>query len=234
MQRKRFFSGDGPQDLPLLSSSAASNDNSIRSPPTSANSFDLGRLVPGRTNSMSRVRQMAGDVLNPQRTSSSSSSTSTSKRMTSNIFPSHSDGNLNHVSYGMLNPGPNHYCRPSSCNSHKGNHNWAWQVAATAGLVLLAVFGMSASNHNNLLRQELIYKETEVAMHTDHTHALERRVTQMRGETLHLYDKLDELEHPPQTQEEQLIERKVQHLEGYHDKINKGIQENSRRILRER
>ena len=229
MQRKRFFSGDGPQDLPLLSSSATSNDNGIRSPPTSSNSFDLGRLVPGRTNSMSRVRQMAGDVLNPQRTSSSS--TPTGKRMTSNIFPSHSDGNLSHVSYGMLNPGPNHYCRSSSCNN---NQSWAWQVVATAGLVLLAVFGMSASNHNNLLRQELIYKETEVAMHTDHTHALERRVTQMRGETLHLYDKLDELEHPPQTQEEQIIERKVQHLEVYHDKINKGIQEDSRRILRER
>ena len=100
--------------------------------------------------------------------------------------------------------------------------------------VFFAVLGMSASNRNKLLRQELIYKETEVAMHTDHTHALERRVTQMRGETLRLYDKLNELEHPPQTPEEQVIERKMHKLEQYHDTINKGIQEDSRRILREK
>ena len=227
MQRKRFFSGDGPQDLPLLSSSASNNSTSlgnIRSPPSSSNSFDFGRLVPGRASSMSLVRQKPGGHL-------SLSPQSSSQRVVSNLFPaSHSETNLTHVGYGMLNPGPNSY----GSHNRSSNGSWACHALAVTGMVILAVLGLSSYNQNNLLRQELIFKETEVAMHMDHAHALERRASQMRGETLHLYDKLDELEHPPQTQEELNIQRKVVHLERYHEHVNQGIQENSRRVLREK
>ena len=71
-------------------------------------------------------------------------------------------------------------------------------------------------------------------MHMDHAHSLERRVSQMRGETQHLYNRIEELEHPPQTQEELNIQRKVFHLQQYHQQVNRGIQQDAQRSLRER
>ena len=250
MQRKRFFSGESHCDLPMLSSSSAAACNtsgSVRSPPTSSNSFDFGRLLPNRASSLPTFHPNASCGR------SSLSPKSSSRRIANGLFSSHPSESylLNHANnsnnnniacgsgsgsgsnnhpYGMLNPGSSQ----SASFISTINCKWAWNCLIVSGMVVLTLVTFACNNQNNLLRQELRFKETETMMHMDHAHSLERRVSQMRGETQHLYNRIEELEHPPQTQEELNIQRKVFHLQQYHQQVNRGIQQDAQRSLRER
>jgi hypothetical protein len=257
LQRKRFFSNDSCSELPLCSTSSGalhsvyssgsasntSEGSAPRSPPTSGNGYviDFSRIIPGRASSTTVVRQRSSVSLSPTLTAPRKSVSSNMFFRSSSSVDSSLDaiaggqsGNSNstHTPYGMLNPGGPMVRKNSSSNN---GGNAICSLVALMGLVVMAVLAASSYQHNYALNRELTYKETEIDMHLHHSRTLERQVKQMRNEEIHLQSRIRQLEQlsTQPTEEELSIQRKLFHLEHYQDQVHRGIEEASKRMLRE-
>jgi hypothetical protein len=132
----------------------------------------------------------------------------------------------------MLNPaGP--MVRKNS--SSKNGVNAICSFVIVMGLVVMMVLAASSYQHNAALNMELTYKETEIDMHVHHARTLERQVNHMRNEEVHLQSRIRQLEllATQPTEEELSIQRQIFHLEHYQEQVHRGIEEASKRMLRE-
>lgn len=245
LARKRFFSqsSNSSEDLPVLNNNGNSSQDTYGcdSPPASGGfcssgnlyAMDYSRIVPGRACSTSVVRQRSGMSLSPQ--------TKIRPRKSVSMFFSSDNGSVGSAnsdsafdyqsSYSSYSPGP--LARTTSSSSSSFGQ-WISTLVAIMGVLALSALAASSWQHNIHLQYELNAKESQIDLHLEHAHALEGRVSSMRSETIHLKNRISELENPKPTEQELSMQRNINHLQKYQDELHRGLAQQSRWLLVEK